>query len=465
MIVLEKISINEFDNKDYHNKDIKSENKAILTHYLHNFHNGVSEHYKESATDIFEDFVNYKQSCENISIHRDKALQKLLFEFAGIGGFRIALQNLGGKCVYTSEWDEKAKQTYQANFGEVPFGDITKESVKNYIPNDFDVLCAGFPCQPFSKGGFQNGFEDTRGTLFFDICQIIEKHRPRFLFLENVSNLVTHDNNNTYATILKHLGELDYYFPKKPLILSPDQFGMPILRPRIYIPCVRKDIARSDVKFIQNFEKQLEKYFTSDISSIDTIIDAKNTTQDLSDYELKVLHMWNDFYKNIDLKVIGFPVWADFFKYNGEYTEFADWKAKFVQKNVDLYQRNKVFIDKWLRKNKNLKWVNPTHRKFEWQAGTFHRDIFEGLIQFRPSGVRVKRATKFSTLVAMNHRQIIGKLKRKISLDEAKTLQSFPKEYKLNSLDSVALKQLGNAVNIDVVQLIFKLIKSKYYEK
>ncbi len=382
--------------------------------------------------------------------------------FAGIGGFRIAMQNLGGKCVFTSEWDEKAKQTYSANFGEVPFGDITKQQVKKFIPQDFDVLCAGFPCQPFSKGGLQQGFEDTRGTLFFDICEIVTKHQPKFLFLENVANLVTHDKKNTYKTILKHLDELGYYFPKKPLVLSPDQFGMPVLRPRIYIPCVRKDIAEKNVGFIQNFEKQLEPFFTKEIQPINTIIETENTTKDLSDYELKVLNMWNDFYKNIDLEVIGFPIWVDFFKYDGSYAEFADWKAKFVRKNVDLYRRNKVFIDKWLIKNENLEWVKPTHRKFEWQAGNFHKDIFEGLIQFRPSGVRVKRATKFSTLVAMNHRQIIGKLKRKVSLEEAKAMQFFPKEYRLNPNDAVALKQLGNSVNVNVVQLIFDLIKKEY---
>ncbi len=426
---------------------------------------------------IFAKTENIRRRIDNMPIFQNKNFSlstipfptpkkttfKFIDLFAGIGGFRIALQNLGGKCVYTSEWDEKAQQTYYANFGDIPLGDITQENIKSQIPEKFDVLCAGFPCQPFSKGGFQNGFEDTRGTLFFDICEIVNKHKPPFLLLENVANLVTHDKKNTYQTILKHLDELGYYFPTKPLILSPDQFGMPILRPRIYIPCVRKDIAQKDIDFIQDFYKQIEKNFTTKIHSINTIIDTENKQEDLSDYELKVLNMWNKFYKNIDLKVIGFPIWVDFFKYNGDYTEFADWKAKFVRKNVDLYQRNKIFIDKWLYENEDLKWVKPTHRKLEWQAGTYHNDIFQGLIQFRPSGVRVKRANKFSTLVAMNHRQIIGKLKRKISLEEAKALQSFPKKYILNPLDSVALKQLGNSVNVNVVQLIFKLIKEKYY--
>lgn len=122
---------------------------------------------------------------------------KFIDLFAGIGGFRLALQNLGGKCVFSSEWDTNAQKTYQANFGEIPLGDITKEEIKSQIPNDFDILCAGFPCQAFSIAGYQKGFEDTRGTLFFDIEEIAKKYRPKVIFLENVKNLVSHDKGRT----------------------------------------------------------------------------------------------------------------------------------------------------------------------------------------------------------------------------------------------------------------------------
>lgn len=122
---------------------------------------------------------------------------KFIDLFAGIGGFRIAMQDCGGECVYSSEWDENAKQTYFHNFGEVPFGDITKESNKRLIPDGFDVLCAGFPCQAFSIAGYRKGFEDTRGTLFFDVAEIIKRKRPKAIFLENVKNLYTHDEGKT----------------------------------------------------------------------------------------------------------------------------------------------------------------------------------------------------------------------------------------------------------------------------
>ena len=121
--------------------------------------------------------------------------------FAGVGGFRLALQNIGGKCIYSSEWDIDAKKTYRINFGEIPFGDITKQETKNFIPQKFDILCAGFPCQAFSIAGYQKGFSDTRGTLFFDVERIIEKHRPKAVFLENVKNLISHDKGKTFKVM------------------------------------------------------------------------------------------------------------------------------------------------------------------------------------------------------------------------------------------------------------------------
>jgi DNA (cytosine-5)-methyltransferase 1 len=155
--------------------------------------------------------------------------------FAGIGGFRLAMQRLGGKCVFSSEWDYQAKKTYEANFGEVPFGDITKQSNKDYIPQEFDVLCAGFPCQAFSIAGRRGGFEDTRGTLFFDVAQIIKKHRPKAFFLENVKGLTNHDKGKTLATILHTLREdLGYHVPE-PRIMNARDFGVPQNRERIFI--------------------------------------------------------------------------------------------------------------------------------------------------------------------------------------------------------------------------------------
>ena len=160
--------------------------------------------------------------------------------FAGIGGFRLAMLNLGGRCVFTSEWDKKAQKTYQANFGELPFGDITDESVKSRVPKNFDVLCAGFPCQAFSIAGRRGGFEDTRGTLFFDVAEIIRRCRPRAVFLENVKGLRNHAGGKTLETILNVLrNDLGYTVPD-PQILNARDFGVPQNRERIFIVGFRK---------------------------------------------------------------------------------------------------------------------------------------------------------------------------------------------------------------------------------
>ena len=139
---------------------------------------------------------------------------KFIDLFAGVGGFRMALQNIGGSCVFSSEWNNHAQTTYQINYGETPVGDITNSNNKAQIPEKFDILCGGFPCQAFSIAGNQKGFQETRGTLFFDIAEIAEKHQPKVIFLENVKNLVSHDKGNTFDVIkntLKNLGYAVYY--------------------------------------------------------------------------------------------------------------------------------------------------------------------------------------------------------------------------------------------------------------
>lgn len=289
------VSIDEFDDKNYQIKLIEPEDKAVLTHYLLNLHNGVSKHYKKDALEVLKNYVQYKQN-ENISLVQEDALQQLLFEvenvpfptpknysfkfidlFAGVGGFRLALQNIGGKCVYTSEWENAAKKTYKENFGEIPFGDITKKSTKNYIPNKFDILCAGFPCQAFSIAGKRKGFADTRGTLFFDVEKIIQKHRPKVVFLENVKNLVSHDNGNTFKTIIEILEEKLGYKTYSSVLNSMTHANIPQNRERIFIVAFDPNQVKkySDFKFPEKIEltksihdilekgKQEEKYYYS----------------------------------------------------------------------------------------------------------------------------------------------------------------------------------------------------------
>ena len=274
MKLKENISIDEFDGKRYQIRIVEPNNgKAVLTHYLHNIRNGVSKYYKKDAEKALDNFITYKQEEENLSIVAEDAMQQLLFEvenvpfptpenysfkfidlFAGIGGFRIAMQNLGGKCVFTSEWDKNAQKTYKVNFGEVPFGDITKQQIKDYIPEEFDLLCAGFPCQAFSIAGKRGGFDDTRGTLFFDVAEIIKKHKPKAIFLENVKGLRSHDKGKTLETILNVLrNDLGYYVPE-PQIINAKNFGVPQNRERIYIVGFANDLNISNFEYPEPLE-------------------------------------------------------------------------------------------------------------------------------------------------------------------------------------------------------------------
>lgn len=177
--------------------------------------------------------------------------------FAGIGGFRLAMQRQGGTCVFSSEWDKYAQQTYRANYGEVPLGDITSEEVKSHIPDSFDILCAGFPCQPFSIAGVSkknslgrsHGFKDkTQGTLFFDIADILYRHRPKAFILENVKNLTSHDKGRTFKTIVETLEELNYSISYR--VLN-SQTYVPQHRQRIFI--VGFDIERYGIKIEFDF--------------------------------------------------------------------------------------------------------------------------------------------------------------------------------------------------------------------
>lgn len=154
--------------------------------------------------------------------------------FAGVGGFRMALQNLEGRCEFSSELNKRAQQTYFCNYGELPEGDITLESTKAAIPETFDILCGGFPCQAFSIAGHRKGFQETRGTLFFDVANIAKKHRPKALFLENVRNLVTHDHGNTFQVICNTLEELGYTVFHK-VLNSMTHANVPQYRQRIFI--------------------------------------------------------------------------------------------------------------------------------------------------------------------------------------------------------------------------------------
>ena len=258
---------------------------AIVTHALMLNNSSHGEIYQSKADQLIDAWTDstlpqkIKTECD-VASDPLCPLQRSLFEdlndvpfpgpknpkftfidlFAGIGGFRMAFQNLGGQCVFSSEWDAQAQKTYFANYGEVPFGDITSEHTKRYIPNNFDILCAGFPCQAFSLAGKRLGFEETRGTLFFDVAEILRRKQPKAFFLENVKGLAIHDRGKTLKTILNTLDEIGYTVVP-PQIVNAMYFGVPQHRERIYIVGFRKDLGIKPEEFTYPEQKEVTKHF------------------------------------------------------------------------------------------------------------------------------------------------------------------------------------------------------------
>ena len=358
--------------------------------------------------------------------------------FAGLGGFHLALQQLGCKCVFASELKEDLRKLYQLNFPELDEkylkGDITMVDV-NDIPSH-DILCGGFPCQPFSQAGKRLGFQDEgRGDLFFKICEIIQHHRPRYIFLENVSNLKGHDNGDTWRVIKRELEKLDYYIPE-PEILSPHQFGIPQHRRRIYIVGLRKDLI--DSKEPKPFEFPNEKKEKN--CDITTIIDSSDTDiQPLALKTLQQLKVWQKFLTELKKRnraIPRFPIWAMEFDADYDYEDiapfkqtkkqlkghkgklgweingpskedclrqlpiyaqtntadkFPEWKIRYIRQNREFWAENSDWLCTWIEYIKD--WDN-SHQKLEWNCrGNNDGDLKHKIIQFRASGIRVKLPT------------------------------------------------------------------------
>lgn len=406
--------------------------------------------------------------------------------FAGLGGFHVALQKLGGTCVFAVEWQGHLQDLYEENFGLRPRGDI-RDVQPSSVPAH-DILCAGFPCQPFSKAGEQLGFECTRqGDLFFNVAAIIEEKSPRYFILENVPNLLQHDGGKTFERIKSILIGLGYSLDARRL--SPHQFGIPQIRERLYIVGSREGL--------NGFEWPVP---TKKPTSIRTVLghqpaDAKNLSAQVE----RCLIVWDDFLKRSPESVAfpSFPIWSMEFgadypyedgtpyqvlsskgtrglaKYKGSHgiplsqlapearwdalpsharTEqfaFPTWKRRFIRQNREFYAANRKWIDPWLSK---ILPFPSSLQKFEWNAQGGERDIWRYIIQFRASGVRVKRPTTAPSLIAMTDTQvpIIGWERRYMTPRECAGLQSLD-DLTLPANRSKAFAALGNAVNADVV--------------
>ena len=377
--------------------------------------------------------------------------------FCGIGGFHQVMSQLNGECVYACDIDADCRETYENNYGITPDIDITKVDEKD-IPKH-DVLCAGFPCQAFSKAGKRLGFEDkTKGTLFFDICRILRYHMPKYVLLENVRNLASHDKGNTWKTIHNSLIEIGYNTFEQPIIFSPHYIGIPQHRERVFIMCIRKDLGELPPFFFDM--ANIQKCSIDDILLDDSEI-ANIDKYRLSENQVKWIDIWNEFIQNIKCdKLPGFPIWAECLcpldknPYYEKMDKLPKWKINFIKKNYDLYQNNKEFVDDWIARAKECPLFFGSKAKLEWQVGDCDKpNLWNNIMQIRPSGLRVKSGNYFPALVAITQTSIIGKRKRFLTPKECARLQSFQDSFIFNEKDSITYKQLGNSVNVKVVKL------------
>ena len=370
--------------------------------------------------------------------------------FAGLGGFHVALENLGHRCVFASELNESLRDLYLSNFGVAPVGDI--RSVDPSDVPDHDILCAGFPCQPFSKSGKRLGFAcPTNGTLFFQILHIIEEKRPEFVILENAPFLLEHEDGLTWKMMHRLLERAGGGYSVAPsMVLSPHQFGIPQHRKRCYI------VAKRGTLSLKRFSEPALSEAPTDIGSI--LEDSPDSPRLLSPDRVECLETWSDFVQKIPSDE-GFSsrIWSDEFGKTHSLDGIPDWKRAIASRSRLFYEQHEELLSDWLPSIR--KFPNTSWRMLEWNASKDpeERNIWKHLIQFRPSGVRVRKRAMAPTLVTfLTQTPIIGWERRYLTGKECAKLQGldvldhFPDSY------SKTMGALGNAVNVRVIEEVSK---------
>lgn len=420
---------------------------------------------------------------------------KFIDLFSGLGGFHKALSELGHQCVFASEIDPKLQDLYKLNWGIKPFGDI-KEIVEERIDSipTHDILCAGFPCQPFSKAGKQEGMMDIeRGTLFDEIVKVIKHFNPKYFILENVPFIQNHNNKSTWDYIVKKLEKkltngLKYSIAHREY--SPHQFGIPQHRKRIFIV--------GCLEGLDHFSfDEIDKLKINTLEIREFIEENPAGARKVPTRYMDCLKLWQEFIENIpsEVKLPGFPIWG--MEFGATYTfdevvpyhmkvgelgnqkgnfgvslkglrkkeqlkllpsyartkrKFPDWKKRWINQNRKFYKENKKHIESVVKEISKL--PSQSWQKLEWNVGDSERVISNYILQFRASGVRVKKADCFPSLVVPSTQiPIIGWEGRYITKVEGLKLQSleglnlFENEY-----DS--FQALGNAVNARLVKMI-----------
>jgi len=432
--------------------------------------------------------------------------------FAGVGGFHAALHAAGGKWVFASEIDRAAAAVYDHNWlrplreagAELPpgagqfavNGDIVPLTEPRVEVPPSDVLAAGFPCQPFSKSGYQRGMEETRGTLFWNIARILAEPdvRPSVVLLENVRNLAgPRHRDTTFRTIVRTLRDLGYRTAEAPAVFSPHLLprelgGRPQVRERVFILAhyvgteISMDPSTYDDPIVGGRDLGFEwsKHQWDLASDLPLLPDADVSEKYfLESAELKMIETWDSLLSQVaerlgpDERLPGFPIWYDAFKPLAEAEDEIEaaalmgeaiprWKQDFMRKNAVFYERHRDVI---ARHAPIIESFPASRRKFEWQAGD-HRPLAETIMHFRPSGIRAKRPDYVPALVAITQTSILGD-RRRITPHEAARLQGLPDWFEFSQsgpdsvnskrqLDPASYKQMGNGVNVGAAYFVFR---------
>lgn len=383
---------------------------------------------------------------------------KFIDLFCGIGGFHQALKNFNTKCILASDNDKNCQEIYKINYNI----DVQND-VKKINPNDiedFDIICGGFPCQAFSNAGNKNTFSDERGLLFDEIIRIAKVKNPKFMFLENVKHILKVDGGKVIKYIKEQLDENNYILQL--FNMSPHKYGIPQQRERIYFVCIRKDIYNGlDIELPISNKKIIFNNFLDKKKDIDK---KYYITGDI----LKVLEAWDEMIKIFEVgEKISPTILIHEFYINDRkknFNTYSKWKQDYINSNKKIIEKYKDKWDIWYKKHKDILQKREIYGKLEWQVGLIkpNDSIFNYFIQIRQSGIRVKKAEYFPTLVAISQIPIYGKEKRYITPRECARLQSFPEDFILSQNDNISYKQMGNAVNVDNVKTVIKATFNHY---
>jgi len=391
--------------------------------------------------------------------------------FAGIGGFAAAMTAFGGKGVYSVEIDPSASKVYELNWGHSPLGDITQDATDQVMKVPaHEVLAAGFPCQPFSKSGAQKGMDETRGTLYWNILNIIEAHHPQVVLLENVRNLAGPRHRHEWQVIIETLRDEGYRVSETPAVFSPHQLppthgGRPQVRERVFITATYNPSGIDDdipAEPVVSPRTRVNGFDPSQEWSLDDFLDPDHHAEgcDLTAAERLWIDAWDDFVQIMweereGRRLPGFPLWADsWVDINALEIEPGTpaWKVSHLVKNAEFYTAHRKVLNRWA-----AKWgvysdkFPPSRRKLEWQAQDTPR-LWDTVMHFRPSGIRAKRPTYLPALVAITQTSIIGPRGRRLSTREAARLQGLPDGFLFGPQpNSATYRQLGNGVNVGAV--------------